>query len=64
MCLPARRSCTRPGALELRQVRRNARLPHVQDFLDFGHRQLRLFQQQQQPQTRRVRQETQGFDDG
>ena len=33
-----------PGALQLGQVGRNARLTHVQNFLDLRHRQFRLFE--------------------
>ena len=58
-----RRSSTRPGLLELRQVSGNLALPFGQDLLQLGHRQFFLFEQQQDAQAIRIGRQPQGFQD-
>ena len=49
-------------AFQLREVGRNAALPHRQDFLKFGDRQFLPFQQQQKPQPARIGDQFQGLE--
>ena len=48
-----------PGAFQLREMTGDARLAHVQDLLELGHRKLFFFQQEQQSQASRIRQQPQ-----
>ena len=52
------------GVLQQTEVRRNARLPHPRDLLQFVHRKVVLLQQCHDPQARRVGQGAERFQSG
>ena len=51
------------GPLQLREMRRDAALPHAQDLLEFGDRQFLALHQQEDPQPARIGQEPKVFQD-